>query len=235
MRKLVNRASSVATIARLALLAIVTLSPPCHGASARLEGLELDRWEEGVRAVMTLSDSTRVRHFYISEGSEKLVLDFYDTVNALRRWNHPELIEGPVTGVRTSQYRPRPDARSRVVFDLSEPCRYNLTTRGSHATVTLMPLRSASSVESPPSLASAAPPAVDPPAPIEDVVAPALSPATPHQARLRGVSGRALVEALAKLGIEAGFDGGEAPIYGDVRADDPTRFREALRDLAEGG
>ncbi len=217
------------------MLAIMALPSTGLGADSRLERLDLDPWETGARAVMTLSDSTRVRHFYLGEGAQKLVLDFYDTVHALRRWNHPELVEGPVTGVRTSQYRPHPNARSRVVFDLSEPCSYAVATSGNRTTVTLAPVRGARSDEIPLAVEVTAPSTVDSPAPIEPKVAPPARPAAAHVARLRGVSARALAEALAELGIEASFDEGGPPIHGDVEAGDGSGFRDALLGLIEGG
>ncbi len=226
----------------LALLPALLLAARASAQEPRLEELRLASWEqEGARATIELSDSTRVRHFYLGDGPQKLVLDFYDTVHALKRWNHPDLRAGPVTGVRSSQYRPRPEARARVVFDLALPCDYRVETRAGRTTVELQPSGGAapSPAETVPieTLATAPPRAEPAPALARArselaAARPAVAAPSPFAARLRGVSAAALQAAASELGLALDLEGARGPIRGDVDAPDSETFCGELRRIA---
>lgn len=200
------------------LLVLMLFAPRVWSAPVRLQKLVVTPAGEGVQAELVVSDSTRVRHFYLNGESTRLVVDFYNTVHALKAWNHPQFAGGLLRGVRSSQFSPLPEARARVVFDLARSSEFEVLTSGARTTVRLGPVGA--------SVAEPIPP--DPPEAL-------VPPEAPHRfvARLRGASPAALAAALEKLGLSFVAAPEPRPLHGNVETDDERAFRRGLRKLIE--
>ena len=247
---------------RKILLAVVCTGLLAGAAAAEnhLNHLAVSAVDSTIEVELTGSDSTAVRYFALTEGEPRLVLDFYDTVHALDGWNHPQHGMYPLTAIRSSQFKPRPGPRTRVVLDLAEVCRYEVVRNGQRTLVRLWDRTTRGATEGEMqgdvamgtsgdsiTISTALPaPAPSPGGGEEPRAMPiAVSPPTPvplggspFQARLRGVHVSALEQLLRRSGLEADLGTERAgdsmrTLVGDVSADDPRSFLQRLRALVK--
>ena len=115
----------------VAACAMLPALPQAAGAQSladatpgKLDALELSGRAAGrsVTLVARVGRHGRVTHFLL-ENPARLVVDVQGVRHNLARFDFPELSEGPLTGVRTSQFR---ETTTRLVLDLSEPVAYRV-------------------------------------------------------------------------------------------------------------
>lgn len=110
------------------LLFSLLLSTSAVLGTAQLSEVTLTYWHnDSLLAVLNFSDQPSRTSSFLLTDHDRLVIDFRNTVNNLRR-KKVETKPGPLLRtIRSSQFTPLPNPITRLVFDLEKPCRYDIS------------------------------------------------------------------------------------------------------------
>jgi hypothetical protein len=87
-------------------------------AAYRVTGLEVSTSERGAAITIKADGPVSYRYFTIGDPEPRLVVDLSDAVHGLPRYHFVDLKTPLITRIRTSQYRPYPEPKVRVVLDM---------------------------------------------------------------------------------------------------------------------
>lgn len=82
--------------------------------------------DSGAEVWLGFDRAPQYRYFSIPGDRPRVVVDLIGTRHGLPSWRHPDLLGGPVTGIRSSQFSPAPKMKSRLVIDLVEMTEYQV-------------------------------------------------------------------------------------------------------------
>lgn len=107
---------------------LLVVATGAHSASL-VTNLSLEKKGDFTYFTIFAQDKIEFNHFILAASNDRpnrIVVDLEDAIHKLSKYNFPDLPQGTVKAIRTSQYKTQPQKITRIVLDLKEPVVYKV-------------------------------------------------------------------------------------------------------------